>query len=532
MALVPITHVYDTLSVINNTGLLDGQILYTTDQTVNKIFADVKVNNILRRIEIGGTNTIDTVLDQTSGHAIANSAVAKLAQTVHTNLLNLTYDTSTVNGVVITHNSDNTYTLSGTATGWVTPDICTVDVVEGVSYRLVGCPSGGSGTTYRMGLYTNESSPSAIIQDLGTGRNWVSDRTATLKIRIVIQPNYAISGSLLFKPMLTTDLSATYDDFVQYSGDGELNQNMAELYNNLATTNSRIDTTNTNLTALDTKVGAQSLLPTPSQSVTQNIKNLKTTTDSLATSKQDKLTFDTTPTGGSTNPVTSGGIKTALNLKQDASTAINTSNIAQQSVNYAKGAGSANSATSAGSAGSVPWTGVTGKPVLVEGYSGDGKFWPVHHLGKFTDSNNLLALTSGGNVYWACTAWSDKRLKKNIEDTNVNALAQINGVHLVGFDFKDSKKYGSHKDIGYIAQELKEVIPECVLEVPADDDDKETYGTDTLYIVEDKHLIPYLVKAIQELSTEVADLKSQIEELARQEAEKEAKEETKTQKEE
>jgi hypothetical protein len=123
-------------------------------------------------------------------------------------------------------------------------------------------------------------------------------------------------------------------------------------------------------------------------------------------------------------------------------------------------------------------------------------------------------------------------LKKNIEDTNVNALAQINGVHLVGFDFKDSKKYGSHKDIGYIAQELKEVIPECVLEVPADDDDKETYGTDTLYIVEDKHLIPYLVKAIQELSTEVADLKSQIEELARQEAEKEVKEETKTQKEE
>lgn len=86
MALVPITHVYDTLSVINNTGLLDGQILYTTDQTVNKIFADVKVNNILRRIEIGGTNEIDTELNQTSGHAIANSAVAKLAQTIHTNI--------------------------------------------------------------------------------------------------------------------------------------------------------------------------------------------------------------------------------------------------------------------------------------------------------------------------------------------------------------------------------------------------------------------------------------------------------------
>lgn len=37
---------------------------------------------------------------------------------------------------------------------------------------------------------------------------------------------------------------------------------------------------------------------------------------------QTKLTFDTTPTADSTNPVTSGGIKTALNGKQDAFTII------------------------------------------------------------------------------------------------------------------------------------------------------------------------------------------------------------------
>lgn len=33
--------------------------------------------------------------------------------------------------------------------------------------------------------------------------------------------------------------------------------------------------------------------------------------------KQDKLTFDTTPTASSTNPVTSGGVKTELDKKQD-----------------------------------------------------------------------------------------------------------------------------------------------------------------------------------------------------------------------
>lgn len=36
--------------------------------------------------------------------------------------------------------------------------------------------------------------------------------------------------------------------------------------------------------------------------------------------KQNTLTFDTTPTASSTNPVTSGGIKTALDLKADSST--------------------------------------------------------------------------------------------------------------------------------------------------------------------------------------------------------------------
>ena len=42
-----------------------------------------------------------------------------------------------------------------------------------------------------------------------------------------------------------------------------------------------------------------------------------TVASALAT-KQDKLTFDTTPTASSTNPVTSGGVKTALDGKQAA----------------------------------------------------------------------------------------------------------------------------------------------------------------------------------------------------------------------
>ena len=45
----------------------------------------------------------------------------------------------------------------------------------------------------------------------------------------------------------------------------------------------------------------------------------KTETDGLLNAKQDTLTFDTTPTEGSTNPVTSGGVQAALATKADAS---------------------------------------------------------------------------------------------------------------------------------------------------------------------------------------------------------------------
>ncbi len=163
--------------------------------------------------------------------------------------------------------------------------------------------------------------------------------------------------------------------------------------------------------------------------------------------------------------------------------------------------------------GQVHWNNITNKPNIVYGYAVSGSFYPVISFGKFADSNNLLANSGGGNLYWGGAAWSDRRLKENIEDTKIKALDKINNIHLVEFDFKDTQKYGKHKDIGYIAQELKDIIPECVLNVPADEEDAQRYDTDHLYVVEDKHMIPYLVKAIQEQSQEINELKATISDL-------------------
>ena len=53
-----------------------------------------------------------------------------------------------------------------------------------------------------------------------------------------------------------------------------------------------------------------------------NEENIDYKISSATQNLQSELTFDTTPTADSTNPVTSGGIKTALNGKQDAFTII------------------------------------------------------------------------------------------------------------------------------------------------------------------------------------------------------------------
>lgn len=81
---------------------------------------------------------------------------------------------------------------------------------------------------------------------------------------------------------------------------------------------------------------------------------------------------------------------------------------------------------------------------------------------------------------------SDARLKTNISETKVEALEMLNKIELKQFDWIQD---GSHEDIGIIAQQLQEIIPELVME---------NTSNGKLSIKENK-FVPYLIKAIQEL---------------------------------
>ena len=103
---------------------------------------------------------------------------------------------------------------------------------------------------------------------------------------------------------------------------------------------------------------------------------------------------------------------------------------------------------------------------------------------------------SGSVKYWGDKA-SDRRLKENITSTSIQALDEINQLNLVSFDFIKDKK---HEEIGLIAQEVERIIPQAISRNPDNPDD---------YLhIDYTALVPYLIKAIQELNKKVERLET------------------------
>jgi len=121
-----------------------------------------------------------------------------------------------------------------------------------------------------------------------------------------------------------------------------------------------------------------------------------------------------------------------------------------------------------------------------------------------TSVSNTITLGNSSITTLRCqvtsiTALSDKRDKTNIEESNYG-LDVIEKLKPVTFDWnmRDGGKVGQ-KDLGFIAQDLQEVDDEYLNLVYSDNPDKleASYG----------RLVPVLVKAIQELKSEIKQMK-------------------------
>ena len=131
------------------------------------------------------------------------------------NLVNGTLTTTTQNGVTVTNNGDGTYTVNGTATA-NTPFVIKTNVnsnfEQGREYKIIGTPSTGSETAYFL-----RDNYSGIFRETGTGKVITYDGTSRIDLAILVMSGVTCNN-VLFKPMITTDLSATYNDFEPYCG--------------------------------------------------------------------------------------------------------------------------------------------------------------------------------------------------------------------------------------------------------------------------------------------------------------------------
>lgn len=116
------------------------------------------------------------------------------------------------------------------------------------------------------------------------------------------------------------------------------------------------------------------------------------------------------------------------------------------------------------------------------------------------ESGSNLTLHGTAQTFYIAITSSDEMLKDNIADTAEQALPQVNAIRHRSFTWKE----GAVKEkLGYVAQELEKINARWVDHVPQPD------GEDMVQPRIDR-IVPYLSKAIQELSARIDELERKV----------------------
>ena len=128
-----------------------------------------------------------------------------------------------------------------------------------------------------------------------------------------------------------------------------------------------------------------------------------------------------------------------------------------------------------------------------------GEKWVRFYVGSVSNRDDAYS------QYWITVtqSGSDKRYKSNIKPTEINGLEIINNLKCYDYDIKlptDAKS--KHIKCGIMAQDVKDYMEDAHLVNP---DDIQSYKP--------FEMMPYLIKAIQELSQQNNELKNKLEEI-------------------
>ena len=191
---------------------------------VNKTFNNVIVKPMIVNADKYPNATYDDFEPYTGGIPSPNpdypqeikSVVEPVVKVTGKNILKPTLQTTTKNGITCTNNGDGTYTVNGTATANTSFNLTNSrsNITGSGTYKIIGCPFGGSGSSY--GLQPNVDGVWLSSKEMEVGNGLVLSPLKSIEdIAIFIRKETTVNN-LIFKPMITTYLTATYDDFEPY----------------------------------------------------------------------------------------------------------------------------------------------------------------------------------------------------------------------------------------------------------------------------------------------------------------------------
>jgi len=143
-------------------------------------------------------------------------------------------------------------------------------------------------------------------------------------------------------------------------------------------------------------------------------------------------------------------------------------------------------------------------------------------VGTYNGDNRIAASSLGGGsatLYIgnaAIQVSSDQRIKTNIADTTMSAVDKINEVRVVDFEWNDpsdtsyNNRNARGQWTGVLAQELISVFPFAVNAPRNEDDLSIDQESDKKWQVDMAHLVPVLMKAIQEQQATITALETRI----------------------
>lgn len=135
-------------------------------------------------------------------------------QTTGKNLLSIYKQTQTVNGITLTYDNDNKVLVAnGTANARLNISLGKFDFKKGVTYKFVGCPKGGGVDM----LYHIEPN-GGLFFDIGNGATYMPSEDKLNVVLYFVVTKGIVLNNLVIKPMITTDLNVTYDDYEPYTG--------------------------------------------------------------------------------------------------------------------------------------------------------------------------------------------------------------------------------------------------------------------------------------------------------------------------